>query len=63
MTATTMQSWNEWQQDVLSLLRADFQEVLHEIGIDDVDWSTWHAFFIQGRSPRAAVDRAMERDL
>ena len=62
-TRATPQSWTEWQQDVVSLLRDDFCEVLQEIGIDDVDWPSWRTFFVQGRSPRAAVDRAMERDL
>jgi hypothetical protein len=57
------QSWQQWQHDVVRLLRTDFHEVLQEIGIDDIDWPSWRIFFIEGRTPRAAVDRALERDL
>lgn len=63
MTLDMSPSWAQWQQEVVLLLRSDFQEALPEIGIDDVDWSTWRDFFVQGRTPRAAIDRALERDL
>lgn len=62
-TEPATESWAQWQQDVLALLRADFQEALHQISLDDIDWPSWRLFFIEGRSPRAAVDRALERDL
>ena len=47
----------------MKLLQADFQEVLQEIGIEDIDWPSWRNFLVQGRTPRAAVNRALERDL
>ncbi len=58
-----MQSWTQWQREVLTLLRQDFQEVLRHISLDDIDWPSWRNFYLQGRTPRAAIDRALERDL
>jgi hypothetical protein len=67
MNATLMStigaiSWSQWQNGVLALLRADFSEVLQVIGIDEVDWDSWRNFYNEGRTPRSAVDRALERD-
>jgi hypothetical protein len=56
------QPWIQWQQSVIHLLRAEFNEVLHHIGFDEVDWASWRAFYDEGRSPKAAIDRALERD-
>ncbi len=55
-------SWTQWQASVVELLRADFSEALHHIGFDEVDWDSWRAFYHEGRTPRAAIDRALERD-
>jgi hypothetical protein len=55
-------SWAQWQNAVLAQLRADFAEVLQFIGIEEVDWDSWRSFYIEGRSPKSAVDRALERD-
>lgn len=55
-------SWAQWQYAVLALLRADFAEVLHLIGMDEVDWDAWRNFYNEGRTPKSAVDRALERD-
>jgi hypothetical protein len=57
-----MLSWMQWQEAVLAVLRADFAEVLQHIGFDDVDWAAWRNFYNDGRTPQAAVDRALERD-
>lgn len=57
------QSWAEWQCDVLAILRRDFREVLQQISPEDVDWPAWLRFYLEGRTPSAAVDRALERDL
>jgi hypothetical protein len=67
MNATLMSnigtlSWSQWQNGVLALLRADFAEVLQVIGMDEVDWDSWRNFYNEGRTPRSAVDRALERD-
>jgi hypothetical protein len=58
-----MQSWEQWQSDVLTLLRREFAEVLRDVSLDEVDWPAWRTFYVQGRSPKAAIERALERDL
>jgi hypothetical protein len=52
-----------WQQEVLVLLRRDFGGELQHITVDEVDWPLWKEFYTQGRTPRAAIERALERDL
>jgi hypothetical protein len=59
----TFGPWQQWQTDVVALLRRHFQGELTAISIEDVDWPSWQPFFIQGRSPQAAINRALERDL
>jgi hypothetical protein len=51
----------QWQ--IVALLEIDFEETLQQISIDDIDWPSWHEYYVQGKSPRAAIDRALERDL
>jgi hypothetical protein len=58
-----MQTFLQWQNEVVAVLQSDFEDLLPRISLDDVDWSSWRDFYIQGRSPRAAVNRALERDL
>jgi hypothetical protein len=58
-----MLSWDEWQHEVISLLNAGFEEILEQVSLADVDWSSWRRFFLEGRSPGAAISRALERDL
>jgi hypothetical protein len=31
--------------------------------VDDVDWVAWYGLYLEGRTPRSAVNRALERDL
>jgi hypothetical protein len=59
---STLESWDQWQRSVIQLLRSDFTEALHHIGFDEVDWASWRTFYNEGRSPKAAIDRALERD-
>jgi hypothetical protein len=49
------QSWAEWQQDVVKLIREDFSQVLTQVGEEDVDWDAWRPLYEQGLSPKAAV--------
>jgi hypothetical protein len=49
------QTWYEWQQAVVKLIREDFSEVLTEVGEEDVDWDAWRPLYTQGLSPREAV--------
>ena len=34
------QPWIQWQQSVVRLLRAEFNEALQHIGFDEVDWAS-----------------------
>ena len=54
------QPWIQWQHSVVRLLRAELNEA--GMGFDEIDWASWRAFYEEGRSPRAAIDRALERD-
>ena len=63
MANATVLGWLQWQLGVVAVLRADFVGILQEITLDDVDWDAWRNFYIEGRTPRASVDRALERDL
>lgn len=58
-----MQTWVQWQAEVVARLGAELKEALQRVCLDDVDWAAWRHFYLEGRSPRAAVDRALERDL
>lgn len=55
--------WPVWQREVLALLRSDLGALLQNIALDDIDWVAWRCFYLDGKAPRAAVDRALERDL
>jgi hypothetical protein len=48
-------SWPEWQQAVVALIRRDLSDVLNEVREEDVDWDAWRPLYDQGLSPRAAV--------
>jgi hypothetical protein len=58
----SLQNWAQWQSAVLSLLRDDVSGALRSLKIDDVDWDAWRTYFMEGRSPRSAIDRALARD-
>ena len=58
-----MLSWELWQEEVVALLRCDFGRELQQITADDVDWQSWRELYTQGRTPRAAIERALERDI
>ena len=58
-----MQNWAQWQNEVLILLQSECVEALRHISIDDVDWVAWRCFYDQGKTPRASIDRALQRDL
>ncbi len=58
-----MKPWVQWQTEVVATLGAELAEILQQISLDDIDWPAWRTFYLEGRSPRAAVNRALERDL
>jgi hypothetical protein len=53
--------WGEWQASVVAVIRADFSDVLSELGAEDVDWDAWRPLYEQGCTPQLAVDRAFVR--
>ncbi|HTC14622.1 MAG TPA: hypothetical protein VK695_02345 [Steroidobacteraceae bacterium] len=55
-------SWLNWQRSVLDLLRSDVADAFEYIGMDDLDWAAWRRLYEQGCTPRAAINRALERD-
>jgi hypothetical protein len=61
--STSLLDWEQWQHDIVALLKSDFGDALQVISIDDVDWPSWQGLYAQGRSPRSAIERALERDL
>jgi hypothetical protein len=58
-----MKTWVQWQIEVVAALGTELKEILQHISLDDVDWPAWRNFYLEGRSPHAAVNRALERDL
>ncbi len=58
-----MLSWNQWCEAVVAVLRVELADTLRHITPDDVDWGAWRCFYDAGRTPQAAVNRALERDL
>jgi hypothetical protein len=58
-----MQTWVQWQAEVVATLGTELEEILHHVSLDDVDWPSWRDFYLQGCSARTAVERALERDL
>ena len=61
--STPLRDWEQWQHDIVALLKNDFGDALQVISIDDIDWPSWQGLYAQGRSPRSAIERALERDL
>jgi hypothetical protein len=60
---TAMQPWPQWQSEIVALLENDFDGALGSISIEDIDWPSWRPLYDQGRTPRSAIERALERDL
>lgn len=58
-----LQSWVQWRAGVVATIRYDFREVLEDVQDADIDWDAWRPLYEEGRSPRAAVDRAFLRNV
>ena len=58
-----IESWPEWQLRVVAVIRETLAGVLDQVDFSDVDWDAWRPFYDEGRSPRAAVERAFLREL
>ena len=57
------ESWTDWRQGVVAVIRTEFHDIFDQVGDDDIDWEAWRPLFEEGRSPKAAVDRAFLRDV
>ena len=53
---STSGSWKQWQEAVVELLRADFNEVLQHIGLDEVDWPAWRTRIVRSISVRGGEE-------
>ncbi|MFL6576412.1 MAG: hypothetical protein ACJ8MR_07335 [Povalibacter sp.] len=53
--------WATWRHQVVVVIRAEFPEILQDVGHDDIDWDAWRPLFDQGLSPTQAVDDAFVR--
>lgn len=58
-----LQPWQQWRAGVVAAIRLELREVLEDVKDADIDWDAWRPLYEEGRSPRAAVDRAFLRDL
>lgn len=58
-----LQPWQQWRAGVVAEIQCDFREVLDDVKDADIDWDAWRPLYEEGRSPRAAVDRAFLRDI
>lgn len=58
-----LESWQQWRAGVVAEIRCDLRDVLDDVKDADIDWEAWRPLYEEGRSPRAAVDRAFLRDI
>jgi hypothetical protein len=58
-----LREWHAWQSEIVALLRHDFLRELQSMTIDDIDWPSWQRLYYKGKSPRQAIETALERDL
>lgn len=56
-----MTEWIDWQCGVVDEIRTAYRDYLGSIDSDDVDWEAWLPLFLEGCSPRRAVDKAFVR--
>ena len=56
-------TWTQWRKGVVAVIRADFPEVLQDVGEADIDWDAWRPYYDRGLSPQTAVDQAFLRNV
>lgn len=56
------ETWNDWQYEVVAIIRVEYEDVLNDLESEDIDWDAWRPLYDQGRSPRAAVEWALARN-
>ena len=50
--------WENWQHEVLDIIRSEYSLVLQEVSWHDVEWNAWRPLFDAGYSPSDAVQSA-----
>lgn len=53
-----LDTWDQWQQEVVAVIRMDLATVLDDVGSEEIDWEAWRPYYDAGRSPREAVSDA-----
>jgi hypothetical protein len=56
-----MDEWLNWQRGVVKELRAELGEHLGELDDQDIDWEAWLPLYLEGCTPKAAVEKAFVR--
>ena len=57
-----MQTWANWQSELVTTLGVELEELVLHVSVDDVDWQEWHHLYLEGHSPRETLDKAWEDD-
>ena len=53
-----MNQWQTWRREVVAEIRSEFREQFSSIEDQDIDWDAWMPLYLEGCSPRTAVDQA-----
>jgi hypothetical protein len=53
--------WQDWRRGVVAEIRSEFRELFSAIEDQDIDWDAWLPLYLEGCSPRNAVDKAFVR--
>jgi hypothetical protein len=61
MPGIATDSWNEWQIDVIEVVRQEFSSIFHNVHRDDFDWDAWRPLFDDGHDPEDAVNEALSQ--
>jgi hypothetical protein len=56
-----MNEWQNWRSGVVAEIRSAFREHFGAIEDQDIDWDAWLPLYLEGCSPRHAVDKAFVR--
>jgi hypothetical protein len=56
-----MIEWVSWQRGVVDEIRTEFRDLFSAIDDQDIDWDAWLPLYLEGCTPRRAVDKAFVR--
>jgi hypothetical protein len=57
-----MNEWQDWRRGVVAEIRNEFREQFSAIEDHEIDWDAWLPLFLEGCTPRLAVDKAFVRN-